>query len=134
MTATTRLPARLDEHEYVVVTCSRDTKELTVVTPDQESHDLGSFWDSSERAVPYLAAAFGGGSAGRTLAEQAVTTAFNFGSAIVDFATRLITSVLPHDPRADEAAATKKIFAAEQHVMDRTDRHDWPGLIVEPSR
>lgn len=134
MSATIRLPQRLDEHDFLVLVCARDTKDLTLVLPDQQSFDLGSYWNAEERAIPYLHGALNMGRQGRSLAESAVSTAMNFGAAYIDMDRRLVSSVLPHDPQRDEAKALEKMFAARPDLLDRDDRADWPLTYVEPAR
>lgn len=75
------LPVTLTDNEFVVVKCDRATKQLTAHIPSKDSYDLGNYWRAHEKAIPYLRMAFGGD---KELAEQAVTTAYNFGEAVVE--------------------------------------------------
>lgn len=122
-TAVVRRPARLDDNEYVVVTCDRATKDLSLVTPDQQSHALGNFWDATEDAVPYLGAALGGGATNRRLADEVVSSAWNFGAAVLHVPTSLVSRVDQIDQGTLEKLATLYGFWL-QDVIDAEKDYD----------
>lgn len=134
MTAAVRKPAKLNDHEFLVIVVTRDTKEIALVLPDQQSFDLGSVWDANQSAVAYIGGALGRESHWRRLAEEAITTAFNFGAAIIDIERRLVCSVMPNDPKQDEARALVRMFDGERHFLERDDRNDHGFTVVEAVR
>lgn len=130
--ATVRRPQNLAEHEYVVLACARDTGELSLILPDQQSYALGNVWRAEEDAIPYLAWALGKERVFRTLAQEAITTAFNFGASIIHIVERRTQSTLVDDARKDEATALTTMFKQEQHLLDKDDRHEDGVMIVDP--
>lgn len=137
MSATAQAPRSLKGRDDFIVRYDQATDTLTLLLDDVgNSFDIGSFTSSYADAVPYLARAMGGGLLNTMFAEEIVSTARNFGTALVDLSRRV--SVPVHDDsirRAEQlthqAAVLRDPYNMLGHIDESQSRRS--SAFVEPS-
>ena len=102
-----RRPNSLRSHSHVTVVRDRDDDTLTMYTEDNQSFELGSYWDADTNAIPYLTGATGS----REFADGLVTTAWNFGAALGDIQLNTVVSLDLVNPEETHRALLKQQFA-----------------------
>lgn len=100
-------PISLRSHSHVTVMRDRDSDSLTMYTEDNQSFDLGSYWDAETDALPYLTRAIGS----RDVADGLVTTAWNFGAALGDIRLATVVSLDMVDPEETHREILRRQFA-----------------------
>lgn len=114
MSATAKAPGSLRDRDDFIVRYEQATDTLTLLLDDTgDSFDIGSFTTSYADAVPYLTRAMGGGMANQMFAEEIISTARNFGTALADLIR--CTSVPVHD---NSVQRTERVM---QQVITQND-------------
>lgn len=100
-------PNSLRNHSHVTVVRDRDSDALTMYTEDNQSFELGNYWDAAADAIPYLTRATGDSD----FAEGLVTTAWNFGAALGDIKLTTVVSLDLADPEEMHRVILQRQFA-----------------------
>lgn len=124
-------PPGLNNLPYFFITYDRDSQFYTLLTPDEQSYDLGSHGEQTANALPYLTRALGGRA---ELAEEAMNCARSFCAAIVDPSEISVVLGTGGLTRAQiETKVHEHMFGPDLAILTQDDTDKQQGTFLEAS-